>query len=100
VLVVYAQRIGAPLQVLLIVVLLGCTEFVAAVGSAIGDRCGDSRLAADIELAGVIAILLALGTRAVRRRRIWLLPLAIVGAALWAVVVAHVIPGGAGGCFE
>jgi hypothetical protein len=100
VLVVYGHRTGAPLRVLAIVLLLGCTEFAASIGAAIGDTCGDSRLAAGFELAGVIGIPLAFGAWAVRRRRVWLLPFAIVAAALWTVVVAHVIPGGPGGCFE
>jgi hypothetical protein len=100
VLVLYGRQTGAPLRVLAIVVLLGFTEFVAAVGSAIGNRCGDSRLASGLELAGTIAILLVLGAWAVRRGRIWWLPLGIVAAAVWVVVIAHVIPGGAGGCFE
>src|SRR5207248_2156676 len=100
VLVLYAHRTGAPLRVLAIVVLLGVVEFVAELGSAIGERCGDSRLAADLELAGTIAILLALGSWAIRRRRLWPLPVGIVVAALWTIAIAHVIPGGAGGCFE
>jgi hypothetical protein len=86
--------------VLAIVVLLGVSEFIAEFGTAMGERCGDSRLAGDLELVGTIAIPLALGSWAVRRHRVWPLPVAIVAAALWAVVVAHVIPGGAGACFD
>jgi hypothetical protein len=100
VLVLYGRRTGAPLRVLAIVIVLGFTEFVAAVGSAIGDRCGDSRLASDLELVGTIAILVALGAWAVRRGRIWWLPLGVVVAGVWVVAIAHLIPGGAGGCFE
>jgi hypothetical protein len=100
VLVLYGRQTGAPLRVLAIVVVLGFTEFVVAVGSAIGDRCGDSRLATGLETAGTIAIVLALGSWAVRRGQIWWLPLGVVVAGLWIVAIAHVIPGGAGDCFE
>jgi hypothetical protein len=100
VLVLYARHTGSALRVLGIVVLLLFVELCALFGAAVGDRCGDSRLAGGFELAGAIAILVTLGTWGVHRRRIWPLPVAIVAAAIWVVVIAHVIPGGAGGCFE
>jgi hypothetical protein len=97
---VYAYRTGSALVVLGFTVGLGVLEYAALFATALGERCGDSHTAGTVEAAGVAVIALALGAVGVRRRRLWLLPLAVVVAGVWIVAVAHLITGGAGDCFE
>lgn len=100
VLVRYGQVFGSQLGLLLTLVLIGLVEFLADVGAATAETCGDSSTARIVELSGAGAILVALGSFGAHHRRVTPVVGAIILAGVWVALVAHVIPGGAGGCFE
>jgi MYXO-CTERM domain-containing protein len=100
VLVRYSRVFGSPLGLLLTVVLIGLVEFLADFGAAMAETCGGSGGATAVEQSGAGLLLLALGGFGAHRRRVIPIVGAIVVAALWVAVVAHLVPGGAGGCFE
>lgn len=101
VLAVAAVRLWRPLAVLAAAVAsgLGAVVFWFVVGAA--GTCGDSGTAVAVEAAGAAAIALALGAWGVRggRRVFWALPLGWLLAGAWIAAAAHLVPGGAGGCF-
>jgi hypothetical protein len=85
---------------LVVSVLIAGALFVAIVTA--GDTCGDSATAGTIEAIGAIVILIGLGAVCLRRRGrlLALVPGAVPVTAVWLVVVAHLVPGGSGGCFQ
>jgi hypothetical protein len=100
VLVVYSVRFGSPLGVLLTLVLIAAVELVVRFGTAAADTCGTSRAAGAVEWSGAAVILVGVGAWSAHRRRVAPLLAAIVAAGVWYAIVAHLIPGGAGGCFD
>jgi hypothetical protein len=97
-----AVLLWSPLVVLVAAVVSAVFGAIYLIGVASADTCGDSTTASVVELVGAAAIMLAVGTWGVRRgpRALWALPVGWVLAGLWVAVWAHVIPDGAGGCFE
>ena len=97
-----AVRIWSPLVVLALVLVaafsVGLWWFVVAVG----DTCGDSHAAAIVEWSGTAVLALGVAAWQLPRGRaiFWALPAGAVLAGIWFVVWAHVIPGGAAGCFH
>jgi hypothetical protein len=67
-----------------------------------GETCGDSSAATIAEWSGTTVLAVGLAAWQLPRGRaiFWALPAGAVLAGIWFVVTAHVIPGGAGGCFE
>ena len=100
VLVRYSRVFGSQLGLLLTLVLIGLVEFVVEIGTAVAQTCGDSRSATNVEWAGVTVLLVGIGSFGAHRRRVLPVVAALVIAGLWFVLVAHVVPGGSGGCFE
>jgi hypothetical protein len=102
VLVVHAWRTSSPLVVLgaVIAVGLGWVAFYAVI--LLGNTCGGGSASRWVEWPGALVIAFALGALGVRGglRILWVTPLALVAAAAWILLAAHVVPGGAGGCFE
>jgi hypothetical protein len=81
----------------LLVGLLGL--FVEVVSA---DTCGSNVAARLVGWIGAAVIYLAVGAWGLQRhlRGLWALPVAAIGAGIWIVVTAHLIPGGAAGCFD
>lgn len=79
---------------------VGAIGFYAAV--LLGNTCGGGSAAGYVKWVGAVAVALWLGALGVRGglKILWLTPLALIAAGLWVVVAAHVIPGGAAGCFD
>jgi hypothetical protein len=100
VLIAYASRTSSPLVVLGLLVVVAFVEYAAAFGTAMGQRCGTSTTAKGLEIAGTAALLLGLGAWGIRSRRPYALPVALVVAAAWVILIAHVVPGGSGECFN
>ena len=102
VLVVVALRLWSPLVVLgaSLVSLAGAFAFFLITASA--DTCGSSTSADVVSWIGGIVLALPVGAWGVRRgARVYVaIPAGWVAAALWFVLVAHVVHGGTGGCFE
>jgi hypothetical protein len=96
----YAYRTGSALLLLALTVGLGVLEYAILFATALAERCGSSHTAGTVEAVGVGVIMLALGAVGIKRRRLWLLPLSVVAAGVWVVLVSHLITGGSGGCFE
>ena len=101
-LIVVAVRFWSPVVVLGAAVLsLGGAALFTLITAA-GETCGGSYLAGTVEWVGGAALAAAIGAWGVRRG-FWGYGAVLAGwtvAALWFVVVAHLIPGGTGGCFE
>jgi hypothetical protein len=93
-------RFGSPLGVLVTLLLVAAGELVVRFATAAGNVCGDSRLADTLGWTGAFAILLGVGAWSVRRRRVLPLLGALLAAGAWILLVAHVVPGGAGECFN
>lgn len=102
VLIYAAVRIWSPLVVLALVVVAGVSVGLWWFIVAAGDTCGDSRTATIVEWAGALVLAVGLAAWQLPRGRavFWALPAGAVLAGIWFVATAHVIPGGAGGCFE
>lgn len=100
VLVLYSRAFGSPLGLMVTVVLVGLVEFLADFGAAMAQTCGESGTAAAVERSGAGVLLLAVGSFGAHRRRVTPIVGAIVVAGIWVALVAHVVPGGSGGCFE
>lgn len=103
VLVVAAIRLWSALVVLAAAVVSGIFGAIAWFVVVVSDTCGGSNAATVVEWTGAAAIALGLGAWAVHYRGgrvFWGLPLGWVLGAIWIAIVAHVIPGGAGGCIE
>lgn len=100
VLMPYSFRLRSPLGVLITLVLVGFVEFVVQLGAAATRACGDSGVANDLKWSGSAVILIALGGFGVYRRRLFPVLVALVAAGAWVAIVAHIVPGGTGGCFE
>ena len=102
VLVAVAVFLWSPLVVLAAAVVSGILAGIFWLIVAASDTCGDSTAATVVEFAGGALLALAVGTWGVRRgpRALWAIPVGWVAAAVWIAVWAHLIPGGAGGCFE
>jgi hypothetical protein len=66
------------------------------------DSCGGGLAANLVEWIGGSAIYLSGGAWALQRplRGLWALPLATVVAGAWMAAAAHLVPGGAGACFN
>jgi hypothetical protein len=82
-------------------VLIGLAGVLVEIAAT--DSCGDGGTAASlVKWVGAAAIYLGVGAWALQRplRGLWALPLATVAAGAWLVAVAHVLPGGAGACFN
>lgn len=96
-----AVFLWSPLVVLAAAVVSGVFAAIFWVGAASADTCGNSTTAEIVELAGGAVLALAVGAWGVRRgpRALWAIPVGWMVAGVWFVVWAHVIPGGAGGCF-
>jgi hypothetical protein len=70
--------------------------------TAAGQICGDSGYADPVSWIGGVTLAVPLGALGVRRGP-WALAAIPAGwavAGAWFVLVAHVVPGGTGGCFE
>jgi hypothetical protein len=100
VLVRYSRVFGSPLGLMLTLVLIGLVEFLVEVGTAVAQTCGSSGSANGLEWSGGSILLVAVGGSGARRRRVLPIIGAIVAAGIWVAVVAHVVPGGSGDCFE
>src|SRR3954453_1820741 len=101
-LAVVAWRLWSPLVVLTVCVLSLASAVVFWMITVAGGTCGGRDLAGVLEWAGGLALGLPIAIWGVRRGR-WAfvaVPAAWVAAACWFVLVAHLVPGGAGGCFE
>jgi hypothetical protein len=102
VLIVHAWRTSSPLVVLgaLIAVGLAWIAFYAVI--LLGNTCGGGSPARWVEWPGALVIAFVLGALGVRGglRILWVTPLALIAAAGWILLAAHLVPGGAGGCFE
>jgi hypothetical protein len=100
VLVLYSRRFGSLLGVLVLLVTIGFVEFVARLGTAVAETCGSSGLASGLEQSGTIVLLLGIGALGAHRRRAFPFVVALIAAGVWVAVIAHVVPGGTGACFE
>ncbi len=102
VLIVHALRRSSPLVLLGAVVAVGVAwvGFYALV--LLGNTCGGGSAARWVEWPGALVIALALGSLGVRGglRILWVTPLALIAAAGWILLAAHLVPGGAGACFD
>jgi hypothetical protein len=101
-LIVIAVRRWSPLVVLAVALLSIGAAIVAWFVIAAGETCGDSRAATVVEWVGAVPLALALGSwGALRgRRALAAIPAGWLLAGVWVLVIAHVVHGGAGPCFE
>jgi hypothetical protein len=101
-LLVVAVRRWSPLAVLAASLLSIGGAIVAWFLVAAGETCGDSRTATVVGWVGAVPLALAVGTwGALRgRRALAAIPAGWLVAAAWVLVIAHLVPGGSGGCFE
>jgi hypothetical protein len=101
VLIVHAWRQSSPLVVLGAVVGAGIGAIGFAGAVLLGDTCGGSSAAGFVKWLGALVIALWLGAVGVRGglKILWVTPLALIAAGLWVLLAAHVVPGGAAGCF-
>lgn len=102
VLAAVAVFLWSPLVVLAAAIVSAIFSAIALLGSAAANTCGDSTTATAVEVAGGALLALAIGTWGVRRgpRVLWSIPAGWIVYAVWVAVWAHLIPGGAGACFE
>jgi hypothetical protein len=99
-LMLYSFRFGSALGVLVTLVMVASIELVVRFATFAADTCGSSRLATGLEWSGSAVILVVLGGFGAYRRRVLPVLGAVIVAGVWVAIVAHVVPGGAGGCFE
>jgi MYXO-CTERM domain-containing protein len=99
-LVLYSLRFGSPLGVLLTLVLIACVELGVRFATAAAQTCGTSGTATGLEWSGAAVLLVGIGGFGAHRRRVMPLLAAVVAAGAWVALVAHVVPGGAGECFN
>lgn len=92
----------SPLVVLAAAVVSAIFAGLVFVAASAASTCGTSTTATVVEIAGGALLALALGSWGVRRgpRVLWTIPVGWVVYGVWIVVWAHLIPHGAGGCFE
>jgi hypothetical protein len=102
VLVAVATRLWSPVVVLgaAILSLVGAAAFFLV--TVVGEACGGSGLADAISWAGAVPLAVAIGAWGIRRGFLAYaaIPAGWIAAAVWFVVVAHVVHGGARGCLE
>jgi hypothetical protein len=101
-LIAVAVWLWAPLTALAAALLALACALLYFFGVAFAQTCGDSNVAGAVEWAGAAGIAVTIATWGVLggARFIWRFPLAWVAAAAWVIGWAHVIPHGAGACFE
>jgi len=97
-----AVRLWSPLVVLALVVVAAFSVGVWWFIVVVGDTCGGSHAAAIVEWSGTSVVAVGFAAWQLPRGRaiFWAVPVGAVLAAVWFVVWAHVIPGGAAGCFH
>jgi hypothetical protein len=100
VLVRYSRVFGSRLGLLLTLVLIALVEFLVQVGTAVAQTCGDSRSATILEWSGIAVLLIGIGGFGAHRRRVLPVVAALVVAGAWIALVAHLVPGGSGECFN
>jgi hypothetical protein len=100
VLVLYSLRFGSALGVLVTLVLVACLELAVRFATAAADTCGSSQSASALQWSGVAVLLVGIGGFGAHRRRILPVLAAVVVAGAWVALVAYLVPGGTGGCFE
>jgi hypothetical protein len=102
VLVAAAALRWSSLSVLAAAIISTGFALVFSFGIAAGETCGDSRAATVLGWLGAVPIGLAIGTWGARHgsRVLWAIPLGWIAAALWIIAAAHLVPGGAGECFN
>ena len=98
----HAWRTSSPLVVLAAGILVAVGGAVFLVIVTAGETCGGDTAAGIVEWTGAGAIGLGLGAWGVLHglRILWVPPLALVCAAGWIVLAAHLVPGGAGPCLN
>jgi hypothetical protein len=97
-----AVWLWAPLTVLGAALLALACALVYTFGVSIARTCGHSSLAGGVEWTGAASIAIAIATWGVLGgvKFVWRFPLAWMTAAIWVITWSHVLPGGAGYCFE
>lgn len=96
------MRRWSPLVVLAACVASAAGTLLFSFVTALARTCGDGTAANVVEWTGAVALLLGIGAWGVRRgaAALWALPAAWLLAAGWTAVWAHLVPGGAGYCFD
>jgi hypothetical protein len=102
VLIVHAWRTSSPLVVLGAVVAVGLAWVAFYAVILLGNACGGGSAARAVEWPGALVVAFVIGAVGVRGglRILWVTPLALVAAAAWILLAAHLVPGGTGGCLE
>jgi len=102
VLVHHAWRRSSPLVVLGAAVEVALAEVLVFVALVIGETCGSGTASAVVRWAGAAPLALGIGAWGVRGgpRLLWAPALGVVAAGAWILLVAHVVPGGAGACVD
>lgn len=98
---VVAVFLWSPVVVLTAAVVSGIFFALAAIAASAAGTCGTSTASDAVELAGGAVLGITITTLGVRRgpRVLWALPAGWIAYTAWIIVVAHLVPGGAGGCF-
>lgn len=96
----YSRVFGSQLGLLLTLILIGLVEFLVEIGTAVAKTCGNSGSAAGVEWSGAAILLFGIGAFGAHRRRVLPVVGALLVAGAWVVIVAHLVPGGAGECFN